>query len=874
VQLAVQSAGETVTVTAEGGLLQTENGNVSTTFSQEQIANVPNPGNDLTYYAQTAPGAVMNTQSGYGNFSTFGLPGTSNLFTVNGTSDNDPFLNLNNSGATNLMLGSNDIREVSVVNNGYTGQYGGLGGANVNYVTKSGTNSWHGNAQYFYNDDYFNANSWFNANAGVPKPFALSQQWAASVGGPIKKDKSFIFINNEGLYITIPTSTPVFVPSAAEQASILSGIPGSELPFYNQLFKLYNAAYNSHLGAAIATGDPLTNEFRSTATNHTHEWMIMGRYDQNIGNNDRMFVHVRTDQGVQATYTDPLTPLFNLQSNQPQWEGQLNENHVFSTNTVNQFILGGLYYSAVFNLPNVPAALSLSTGFPYSLTFTGSTSPSVGAWYPINADGPSVSGRRVTQYSIIDDLSHTVGHHALKFGVNFLRNDVTDLDILMFNEVGLATTSLSTFATGAADSYFQQFPENGRDSAPVRAYGLGFYGQDEWQAKQNLKLTLALRADHNSNPVCTINCFARLPNSFESISDSITTPYNQAILFNQRQALTNFDAINFQPRFGFAYTPFGLASDLVVRGGFGIFIDRFPVETADDMLFNPPFNPGFTVAGLPLSGVQSGAAAANSAFSSGFASGGTVASLASVPGFAPPSFFNPAGTLHSPRYQEWNLEVQKAFGPKTSFSINYVGNHGIHEPWTSLGVNGYDPNGFGGLPFPNTSCPVLTGIGATTPTGGPNCLFGPVRQVNTNAVSNYNGVTASFSRRLSSLQFQLNYTWSHALDEVSNGGFLPFSFAPFVDNTSVITAQNPFNLREFNYGNADYDVRQYASLNYVWDTPKQQKSWMNALAQWTVSGTFFVRSGLPYTAIDTAFNSIFAAQNFGPVAPAGALYST
>ena len=88
----------------------------------------------------------MNTQAGYGGSATYGLPATSNLFTVNGMNENDPFLNLNNSGATNLLLGQNDVNEATVVNNGYSGEYGGLAGANVNYVTKAGSNSFHGNA--------------------------------------------------------------------------------------------------------------------------------------------------------------------------------------------------------------------------------------------------------------------------------------------------------------------------------------------------------------------------------------------------------------------------------------------------------------------------------------------------------------------------------------------------------------------------------------------------------------------------------------------------------------------------------------------------------------------------------------------------------
>src|SRR5690348_16917250 len=136
IALAVSSATTTVEVTTSP--LQVDNGDNSTTFGTQQIDLVPNPGNDLSAVVQSSPGVIMNTQGGFGNFSTYGLPGTSNLFTVDGQNDNDPFLNLNNSGATNLLLGANDIQQATVTNNGYSGQYGQLAGSQVNYVTKSG----------------------------------------------------------------------------------------------------------------------------------------------------------------------------------------------------------------------------------------------------------------------------------------------------------------------------------------------------------------------------------------------------------------------------------------------------------------------------------------------------------------------------------------------------------------------------------------------------------------------------------------------------------------------------------------------------------------------------------------------------------------
>ena len=139
--LAVKTQTASVEVFAEGTPLQAENGDIQTIFNTTVIQNLPNPGGDLTFYAQLAPGAVMNTSGGYGNFSIFGLPATSNLFTLNGENDNDPFLNVNKSGATNVTLGANELADVSVTTNGYSGRYGQLAGAIVNYGTKSGAKS-------------------------------------------------------------------------------------------------------------------------------------------------------------------------------------------------------------------------------------------------------------------------------------------------------------------------------------------------------------------------------------------------------------------------------------------------------------------------------------------------------------------------------------------------------------------------------------------------------------------------------------------------------------------------------------------------------------------------------------------------------------
>ncbi len=233
IQLSLGSASQTVQVTAEAQLLQADTPDLSTTVTLEQLQNIPNPGSDITYAAQAKPGVIMNTGAnsssgtlGYGNFSAFGLPATSNNFTINGMQINDPFLNLNNSGPSNLLLGLNDVQETDVITNAYEAQYGSLGGVQLNSVSRSGSNKFHGNFNYGWNGDVLNANNWFNKNPtyntpAVARPFSNFNQWAAAVGGPIKRDKVFFFVNTEGISFITSSQSIVYLPSSSFESSVV-----------------------------------------------------------------------------------------------------------------------------------------------------------------------------------------------------------------------------------------------------------------------------------------------------------------------------------------------------------------------------------------------------------------------------------------------------------------------------------------------------------------------------------------------------------------------------------------------------------------------------------------------------------------------------
>lgn len=878
-QLAVGSSSTTVEVTGEAPILQTDNANISTTFDTRAVQELPNPGGDLTYYAQTSPGIAMNTSGGgYGNFSAFGLPATSNLFTENGNDENDPFLNLNNSGASNLLLGRNEVQEVAVVTNGYTGQYGRQAGANVNYTTKSGTNHFHGDATWDWNGSYLNANEWFNNHYGTPRPFANNNQWAADFGGPIRKNSTFFYVDTEGVRYVLPSSQDVYFPTPAFATATLANVgttAPAQLPFYQQMMSLYQSspAYGnlrpfsaSPAAATDTTGgcedlttagfgaaNPCVGWYHANGKNLNKEWLLTARLDQNLGSKDVLFGRFKTDHGEQPTSTDIIdNNLFGTHSTQPSYEGQLNETHTFGANLVNSLIASGLWYSAIFVRNSGEAAGFAALPFS-TVSFGANPMSSLGGTNTPDYLFPQ--GRNVTQYQVVDDLALTKGKHELKIGVNFRRNDMSIYDVQVLTGGWLNFGSMTSFytgnATGSTDFYGQAFTPFSR--VPLALYSLGVYAQDTWKVTSNLTLTLALRADRNSNAVCQINCFSDTSAPFSSLSHDSTIPYNQAIDTGQHRAFPDVEAAAIQPRFGFAYTP-GILRNTVFRGGIGLFSDLYPGVLLDNMIENPPnYNTFFTV-GTAAPGTGSAAAAAaasNASFVSGFNAGQNLATItAANPFFFPPNIYSPAGDIRNPKYIEWNFQMEHGFGPSNLMSLNYVGNHGYDILVTNPGLN-----------VANAGTSI-----AEFPSASPDLRFGTVTSLSSEGISNYDGLVTSFTHRFThGFQAQVNYTWSHALDDTTSYPSTPYNYG---EAPSITTQLDPACLRCLNYSNSDADVRHNFTANYVWDTPfKFGNHLLNqVLGGWQFAETFFLRSGTPYSAIDsTIANALSATYSGGSV---------
>ena len=885
VSLQVANTSSELTVTGEVPIIQAETADVSVTMSQKQVSEVPNPGNDLTYIAQTTPGTVMNTDNGsagyLAKFSILGMPGYSYAFTVDGISITNNYLNSVRGGPLGLTLGANQTEEATVVTSAYLGQFGGAAGGNINYVTKSGSNAFHGNAQYYWNGSVLNANDWFINADGNPRPLSIANQWAGSLGGPLRTDKLFFFFDTEGLRLVIPQVLFTLIPTPEFEAATIAhirskfGSGSASDVFYQKIFDLYNntpgiatakagVGPNDPLGCSgfsIPNGvgtpnHPCARHMTNTRSRPSQDTLTSGRVDWNIGQSDRFFFRVQEEGGVASLGADPIGPVFDSELDNVRWQGQLMETHTFNPATASQLVVGVSDHYWAYGLSHLTQALN---AFPTNLNFVLGTLTSLG----VSNATPSCSiDTRALQIS--DDVTTTQGSHRLGFGLSLDREHATE-DCTLNVGGALFSQTLKAFYEGGFDpttpkvdftTLIRAFSEQPHNLAGYG--GIQAYVQDEWRARSNLTFTLALRLEHRANFWCENRCFARLIAPFEEISHDPSQPYNKVLMTDQRHASPNLDRIDWSPRFGFAWQPFGVTHLNVLRGGIGILYDPFQEALSQNFWLNPPKYNSFNASADNLSPGESpsnlfnDAFDSNAAFVNGYAVGQRLAQMqAAIPNFVPPSLTSAERKMHRPQYQRWSLQWEQGMGIRTSVSVGYFGHHGIHELMGDPNVNAY---GFGSLPSGQCGTPPVL------PCSDPR--FGEVTQWSTRAISNYNGVVASLRHGFSGWGeglVQVNYTYGHVLDEVSNGGFLNFT------NGDLLSPQDPSNLRGA-YGPAEYDVRHSINANYVWELPIKSllrgHGWNVLVNSWQVSGTFFARTAFPYTVFDGALSGNLRQNNY------------
>ena len=878
-RLKIAQSNQTVTISSQAPILNLENANTSTTLNAHALEDLPNPGGDLTYPLQFAAGALVNTAgsgndfvggtNGYGNVEFNGLPALSNGYIVDGLETNDPLTNLNSGLSTNLVLGLNSVSEVTVNTLSYAVDQGRYGASQVNYVTKSGSNSFHGNLYELWNGSKFNAANYFtNSTPGNHKPRSTVNHFGGSLGGPIVHDKLFFFFDSEWVRIALPIVTAITVPTPAFQNYVLQQLPlggadsvtGSvyqpspqSVPFYQKMFSLYGNTSGTPLAVlgcpfdvgggapSIANdGNGCANRQSISHSSDDHEQVQTVRIDYNLDEKNTTWYRFQADTGLQAAYTDPINPLFNALSPQPLYSFAAGYTHVFSQNLVNYFNPAFSWYESLFGPADFQKTLS---AFPIVLQGSGANAPftTVGG-----LNNTWVQGRRASRFFINDNLAWSHGAHELRFGTNTRILRLNDYD---FGEGVVPTvtyTTLPQFIYGVASTATETFPTSANQ--PFNFLNLDLYAQDTWKLTKKLTWTFGIRDTFNSNPSNPHGEIARLRGSFDSISHDVNQPLNAAIQTGLRNVFSSTPLAILQPRTAIAWQ---FEPTSVLRAGFGLFSDILPGSIADVIGFNPPYVKTFqggllgTVGGTSISpGIPNSAidatVAANQTFSSGFSQGQlSCASAQANPATClPPVAITavPDGELHAPYFMEWSLGLEHQLGTTASIQAQYVGTRAVNQPYLTQ-VNGYQTVCEGCFsPFPYEQ--------PTDP------RFGAVTQLSTGANSHYDGLQLSATKRMGhGLMGQINYTWSRCMDTVSNGGFLQFS-------AGGILSPLPGDLAR-DYGPCDYDIRNNLNAQYVYQFPSKAQNHLlgYALNGWQVSGTVFWHSGIPFSVLSTPYSA-------------------
>jgi outer membrane receptor protein involved in Fe transport len=820
--------------------IDTQSGQLGESLSTHEIESLPYGSFNPAELAMTLPGVQdppgnASFTNGIG-FSVNGTRPRANNFLIDGQDDNDYSISGQAYQPTNLGA----IQEFTVLTNSYGAEYGRGGGSVSNYIYKSGTNTWHGQAwEVNQNSAFATIPSQAKFVGQTTNPRFNENTFGFDVGGPIVKDKLFVFGTiqwdptaqlAQGSTLTLPTAFGVSTlqtllpnPNISLLLQALGGLTAPQNPDgTGAVTGLKNNAPNCiALGPAPGTTTPdrpcIQSGFfqRSNVSEQGHDTNYNIRLDYHTGPND-----VLTASFIRST--NFLTPdFFNNPFTLPQFDtGQSGTTnvfrggwtHTFSSTMVNEFRFS--YTNIGFSFIPLPASVAGPLGNIPQISFDADTNyPSFG-----NVTGEP-QGRAHNIEQAQDALSISHGRHTIKVGADITFLAVTDQ--VPFNNRGSISyspgggfTSLGNYIddfTGASPGEItQQF---GNPTITPNATIYAPYVQDTFRLKDNLTLTAGLRYEYWGTVGNTLQ-FPALDSRIAVFGIPGAT-FPGSFGFKQQPATHNFG-----PRLGFAYTPkwgrriFG-DQKTVLRGGYGIFYDGLFTNIVDNTAAASPNSSSPAIFGGALNNTNRGQANAMAAF----------AALSPAP-----SPFNVIQTIPSnlknPLTQQFNLDVQRELPGKFIVTASYVGTYS-QRLFTNQDLNagiGFDAN--------------FNAIHAN-----PN--FSEVEIRGNEGVSTYNAAQLEVERRVNtSLTIRGSYTYSKFLDDASE---------VFINSTSGLTsfAQDPQN-QLGDYGPSIFDRRHRGVISYVWAMPYSRSNWfIKALTdQWQWSGIATFDGGTPDTPFD------------------------
>jgi Carboxypeptidase regulatory-like domain/TonB-dependent Receptor Plug Domain len=824
-------------VSAAEALLQTESPVRGASIGSKQTTELPIANRNSVTLALTVPGVATSRfgVGGTGSFSVNGARNRSNNFMIDGMENND----ISIAGQAFTITNPDTVQETSIQTTNFDAEYGRAGGAVVNVITKSGTNQLHGTASWLLdvtNDDAITNTQGLDPNViarGKPLP-GTEDIWAGTLGGPIKKDRTFFFAGYQYDVQRSSGSATAPAPTAAGFATLNALFPTGTNPrvdLYRQVLGS-TVATSQFANVALGSGRPPV-EFGTAVVAYANliidkQWSI--KIDHRLGDKDLLSGRYSNDTNPQSPATLSYPGFFtNLDSGVKNTT--VSETHIFSPTITNELRLG--YNRINLSFP-VDATNALAQNLP-NYTIAGLPASTITS-FGVASNIPQ--GRLANNYVLQDTISIVRGRHTIRAGFDIL--DQRSRQFAPINIRGTLSYQASNIG-GVAYTGFANFVDDfgGSSGSAAKTYGSNryypslvrsqFFGTDRWRVNQSLTVTLGLRYEYPGTALNSLT-YPAYTGLFNVNPVTLAGPWNQPNSIKP-------DKNNFAPSVGLAWTPSsqsGLMSRIlgekktVIRTGYSIGYDSFYNNIASNAATaSPAVNASSTISNISASLPRG------------------LSGLSGV--VPPPSILTPnlsentvAPNLVSPYYQKWSFGIQRELPWNTILDISYVGTKGT-KLFMTEDQNPVVPTALQILPAAPSQLPYNSG--RLDPLQG-------IRQTRTNGGSSYyHGLQVSASRHfMDHFLGTASYTRSKTIDYVSD----PFTTTG-INVLALSAVPTVFGglAREKAVSLIDRPNRFVLSSVYELPFMREQKGLLgNAFGGWQISGTYTIESGVPYTVVN------------------------
>lgn len=847
IELTVGSVSQTVTVSSESTVLETQTSDVASNISQDEVINLPLDGRDYLQLATLTPGAETNYAAANTPSSTYRSSvawggstfeqGTQNVGTnilVNGERENATVyrvdrVNVSNliSGATAFLPSPDSIAQMTVIT-GVAPAYISSP-ASVNVVTHGGTNNLHGRLYEYVKNSVFNAKNFFD----VTNPPVRVNQFGVAVGGPIQRDKTFFFVNYDGFRSRIPATAYASLPTSAERGGDFSGLgpggvklptiadpttaaafPGNVIP--TGRISNFATQYNQYIPAPnfVGSGPLLYDNFVTVVSPMFDSDQGVARIDHSFSTGDRLFGRY---SNYRTTNLNPgLTPLYGSKYPYSSQTAALSETHSFSPTLLNIFTFGYtrsiLYFAPITGGGSVDYATQLGLNNldgAHSQKAYGLPSVVFAADYGVTGGGGGPRGITQNTFEYQDDVSYVKGPHTLQFGMDLTHNQVGQQDYQSPNGfIAFLPYYTALAGVGAGSDYADYllglpFEAIGYINGSVVGMGREYnwiepYVQDDWRVTKKLTLNVGLRYHYQTPPADKYNHEGYFNRDLPGFVLASSGQIHNGLLFPP--------ATDFAPRVGFAWSPL---RKTVFRGGYGIYYMEDSLEDVDFNYGVPPQYQYVTVVN-PNNPVPLTMSQVFPPFNPNFGCG---------PGY---DCFSVNPHDPTPYYQQWDFSLQQEIAHNTTVSVTYYGSHGVHLQRRNV---------------PNQA------VNGTTPiqTRRPFPQYGDILTTSNDGRSMYDSLAFLVQRTLrSGLVLSSHYVYANGFDtgQLTSSG-----------------AQDFNNRNQGEYGPSGFLIHNQFMTDVVYDLPfgrgkhflSNTGAWNRVVSGWRVSAITLFQSGTQYT---------------------------